>query len=95
MLNQDDERRIAEFRNEIDRIDAQLLTLLNRRAHCAMEIGRLKKRNNEPIYVPQREQAVLKRLLQMNAGPLPASAVEHVYQAIIDEMKRLEETKSV
>lgn len=94
MLNRDDERRIAEFRQEIDEIDAELLSLLNRRARCALEIGQIKKRNNAPISVPDREKAVLIRLTALNAGPLAPNAIESVFQTIFNEMKRLEEAKS-
>ena len=91
MLDQDDERRIAACRQEIDAIDTQLLGLLNRRAECALTIGEVKKRNNEPIFVPEREQSLLQRLASLNEGPLPDSAIVVVYQAIMNEMKRLEE----
>jgi chorismate mutase/prephenate dehydratase len=93
-LAPEDERRMTEFRQEIDELDRQLLTLLNRRAQCALEIGHIKKRNNEPIFVPEREQAVLKRLTDLNRGPLGSDAIVNVYQSIINEMKRLEESKS-
>jgi chorismate mutase/prephenate dehydratase len=91
MLNKDDERRISAYRDEIDRIDGKLLELLNRRAVCALEIGHIKKRNNEPVSVPDRERAVLARLIQLNPGPLPGQSIEEVFQAVIAQMKKLEE----
>ena len=94
MLSKDDERRISVYRDEIDAIDSQLLELLNRRAVRALEIGHIKKRNNEPIFVPDREKAVLTRLVQMNPGPLPGKSVEELFQAIIEQMKRIEESGS-
>jgi chorismate mutase/prephenate dehydratase len=94
MLNRDDERRISARRDEIDRIDSELLLLLNRRAVCAQEIGHIKKRNGQPIFVPDREKAVLARLVESNRGPLPNQSIEEVFQAIIEQMKRLEESSS-
>ena len=94
MLSKDDTRRVNAQREEIDRIDEQLLELLNRRAASALEIGHIKKRNNEPIFVPDREKAVLSRLLELNEGPLPAESIEKVFRVIIEQMRLLEETRS-
>jgi chorismate mutase-like protein len=86
----DDEQLIARNREEIDRIDGQLLALLNRRAEWAREIGDVKRRNRMPIHVPDRERAVLARLVAENKGPLPAESIRKVFQTIFDQMKKLE-----
>jgi chorismate mutase len=49
---------IDELRARIDVIDEQLVALLNTRAACAIEIGRLKRELGLPIYQPERETAV-------------------------------------
>ena len=79
------------YREQIDQIDGQILELLNRRAAAALEIGRLKRASHQPIYVPVRENAVLRRMVNENRGPLPAGAVETVFRAIMSEMRALEE----
>jgi chorismate mutase/prephenate dehydratase len=86
----DDEQVISRNREEIDRIDGELLKLLNRRAECASEIGHVKRKNRLPIHVPDRERAVLIRLIGENKGPLPAESIREVFQAIFDQMKKLE-----
>jgi chorismate mutase/prephenate dehydratase len=78
------------LRDQIDRIDARLLELLNERARVALQIGRLKRANNEPIYVPERERAVLERVAQSNGGPLSDAAVQAVFESIIAEIRALE-----
>ena len=82
---------IDRYRREIDEIDTELLRMLNRRAACAMKIGKIKKRNNLPIHVPEREEMVLKRLVSLNGGPVPAESVEAVFQTIFAQMRALEE----
>jgi chorismate mutase/prephenate dehydratase len=79
-------------RDLIDRIDRELVELLNRRAAAALEIGRLKRMNGEPIHVPEREQAVMEGVLRRNKGPLPAEAIEAVFRTIIARMRALEES---
>jgi len=84
--------RIEELRRAIDAIDATLVDLLNRRAGCALEVGRLKDRAGEPVYQPAREAAVLSNVRACNRGPLDDSAITRLFERIIDEARRLERT---
>jgi chorismate mutase len=81
---------IDRWRAQIDEIDAQLVRLLNERATCAVEIGRIKRKNDEQLYDPKREQRVLERVTSMSTGPLTAGAVRRLFERIIDESRRLE-----
>ena len=54
---------MKELRAEIDAADDGILSLLNRRAKAALEIGRLKTEKNLRYYVPEREAEILRRLL--------------------------------
>ena len=80
---------LEDWRNEIDVLDRELLKLLNRRAECAIEIGRIKQAIEQPIFVPEREMSILNRILELNKGPLDAEAVRRIFQQIIDESRRL------
>lgn len=86
----DDTDGIARFREEIDEIDSELLKLLNRRAACALSIGEIKQRSNQPIYVPARETSVLERMVAENGGPLTPESVRNLFQTVFDQMKILE-----
>ena len=81
---------IEGWRRRIDVIDEQLMRLLNSRSACAVEIGRIKRRLGLPIYSPEREAAVLERVMRENVGPLDPMAVRRVFERIIDEGRRLE-----
>ncbi len=85
-----DQETIDVYRREIDAVDTELLRLLNRRAVCAMEIGKLKRRHNLPIHVPSREQAVLSRLAERNTGPLSDTALREIFTMLFEQMKKLE-----
>ncbi|MCY3764449.1 MAG: chorismate mutase [Gemmatimonadetes bacterium] len=80
---------LEDWRKEIDVLDRKLLKLLNRRAECAIEIGRIKQAIEQPIFVPEREMSILNRILELNKGPLDAEAVRRIFQQIIDESRRL------
>ena len=92
MIDERNDDFYAGFREKIDQIDSQLLELLNLRASAALEIGRIKKANNQPIFVPEREKEVLERVVRENPGPLSSAAVETLFQSIIAEIRSLEES---
>ena len=53
---------ISEHRKAIDRLDAQIVKLLNERTGHVLAIGELKLKAGEEIYAPHRERAVLQRI---------------------------------
>ena len=81
---------IEEWRRRIDAIDDQLMRLLNSRSQCVVEIGRIKRALGLPLYSPEREDALLERVLRDNPGPLDRAAVRRLFERIIDESRRLE-----
>lgn len=81
---------IEDWRNEIDGLDEQLVRLLNERAKCAIELGRIKRELGLPIYSPERESEVIAHVTQVNAGPLESEAVRRLFERIIDESRRIE-----
>jgi chorismate mutase len=83
--------RIEDCREEIDRIDGELLRLLNRRALLALEIGEMKRRAGLPLKDEGREREVLSRSSVANAGPLGAGSVARIFRRIIRESRRVEE----
>lgn len=81
---------IAGWRRMIDEIDAKLVELLNRRAACAAEIGKLKREQLLEVYSPGREAEVLRQALAANTGPLQPDAIARLFERIIDEARRVE-----
>ena len=54
---------LHDWRRRIDEIDRKLVELLNERSRCALEIGKLKRAANLPLYQPEREKEVLEMLV--------------------------------
>ncbi len=84
------ERKLDALRVRIDGLDAQIVTLLNARAACALEIGRVKESLGWQIYQPAREREVLHHVGAVNGGPLDREAITRLFERIIDEARRLE-----
>jgi chorismate mutase / prephenate dehydratase len=81
---------IEELRAQIDELDTEIIRLLNRRAEAAGQIGSLKQRSEAGIYVPEREEIVLRRVNEANKGPLPSEAVRAIYTEVISACRALE-----
>lgn len=81
---------LEDLRKRIDLLDESLVRLLNARAACALEIGRVKREMNVPIYQPERESEVLKNVQAVNNGPLDQAAIRRLFERIIDEARHLE-----
>ena len=82
---------IADWRKKIDEVDLKLVELINQRAAAAREIGKLKNDTNLPIYEPDREKRILENVKKANGGPLPDSEIQHVFERIIDVMRKLQQ----
>lgn len=81
---------IEEIRTRIDDLDATLLRIFNERAGLALEIGKIKKLRNMPVYDPGREKAIFERMKGDNPGPLDDQAIVRLFERVIDESRRLE-----
>ena len=55
-------QNINDLRNEIDKIDDEVLRRLNERMNFVRKIGELKQTSGSAIYRPERERAILNRL---------------------------------
>jgi chorismate mutase/prephenate dehydratase len=81
---------LSALRDQIDRIDDDLLALLNRRATLVLEVGAFKSRHAMELYVPSREKTIFERLAKANPGPFPTPAIRKVFREIISASLSLE-----
>jgi chorismate mutase/prephenate dehydratase len=86
---------LSEHRQAIDKLDWQIVKLLNERMQHVIEIGRLKKASGQEIYAPHREQAVLKRVCRLNKGPLADDAVRAIFREIMSGALAAEKPMSI
>ena len=82
---------IDALRAQIDRIDEQLLALLNRRARLAVRIGEHKRHTRASIYTPAREKHIFQRLSERNTGPLDSERIRPIFREIIAACLSLEQ----
>lgn len=82
-------KTLGDWRQEIDALDIELLRLLNQRAAIAGEIAAIKVALGLPAYDAKREEQVLERVAEKNAGPFGAESVCAIFRGIIHETRRL------
>ncbi len=89
--------KIEESRQEIDRLDDEILALLNERSHHVIKIGRAKRKAdpNALLHTPGREAAIVERLTGKNSGPFPNDAIRPVYREIMSASLSLEGKQTV
>lgn len=78
---------LAKLRAEIDALDANILQHLNARAALARQVGALKAGQ---AYRPEREAEVLRRIKELNEGPLPDEVVARLFREIMSACLALE-----
>lgn len=83
---------LEKQRAEIDKIDVQILELLNKRAQIATQIGRYKIDNNLSIENIEREDEIIKKLCSINFGPLPEKDVRIIFMDVILACRNLQKS---
>ena len=78
------------IREKIDALDHQLVEIINRRLELAAEIGRIKRSTGGEIYVPEREDAVMRKVTSDNQGPIKNEALRAIYREIMSAAIALE-----
>ena len=81
---------IQELRIEIDKIDNKIIDLLNKRMNFVNQVGEIKKKNNEPVYRPEREKEIIDRLSNNSKGKLNHQAIKSIFQEVFAIARNLE-----
>jgi chorismate mutase/prephenate dehydratase len=81
---------LLALRDQIDEVDRELLTLLNRRATLAQEVGEVKKKEGSVAFRPEREAQVIDGLKAKNPGPLKSESVAPIWREIMSACRALE-----
>jgi chorismate mutase/prephenate dehydratase len=89
---------LQAIRVRIDAIDEQLIRLLNERADLVLEVAEVKKKAGLDIYVPGREEALLRKLCQINSaqhGKLTEKAIRSIFREIMSAALALEDSLKI
>jgi chorismate mutase/prephenate dehydratase len=85
---------LEKLREEIDGIDAHILSLLCERQEIAFQIGRQKRTLGIEVFDSAREQEVLRRLASGIQGSLNSDAARRIFREIISAARNLQQAES-
>jgi chorismate mutase/prephenate dehydrogenase len=77
---------LSKLRDQIDAVDQQIIDLLAERLRLVGEVGEVKAKHGLPIYVPEREAAMLaKRRDEASSKGVPANLIEDILRRTMRE----------
>ena len=88
-------QKLSQARNKIDEIDNKIVPLLCQRAGLVTEIAKIKQGERSPIYRPEREKEVYKKIeLALKSCDTPAGirldSLKHIYREVMSASLELE-----
>jgi chorismate mutase / prephenate dehydratase len=86
---------LKHLRAQIDKLDLQIVDLLNKRAGLAAEVGKVKNDQGAEVFTPAREEEVLQNVLRANKGPLDEATVRAVFRELISGARALQKVLKV
>ena len=89
------QKNLDKQRELIDKIDANIVDLINQRLKIAHEIGKIKQESGADFYDPAREAEVFEKLAGLNKGQISQSALNAIYREVISASIALEKELKV
>lgn len=89
---------LRRLRSQIDKLDLQLLKLINERAKVAAQIGKIKTDIGETAFSPAREEEIFERVLkahEKSKSLLETQAVRAIYREIMSGTRGLQKVLKV
>lgn len=80
---------LDKHRKEIDKIDDNIIELLEQRFNLVVEIGQYKKENNLPVFDAKRESAIKQKFTAKKYQ----DSLSNIYDTILKESKTIQYDK--
>lgn len=90
MDNADTQGRIEELRSRVDEVDRELIRILNERARIVQEMVEIKAQAGKPLFDPKREEEILRKVAEVNEGPIYDSSMREIFELILHRIRDLE-----
>ena len=84
------DKRILNLREEIDKIDEKIITLLKSRMDVSKKVGELKAALHIPVEDKGREDEIIQRLGELANGHLKAESLIRIFTAVFKSSKQIQ-----
>jgi chorismate mutase/prephenate dehydratase len=86
---------LKDLRTRIDKLDVQIVDLVNKRAALASEIGKHKNDHGADVFLPAREEEVFQNVLDANKGPLDQATIRAIFREIMSGSRAIQKILKV
>lgn len=86
---------LGKHRKAIDKLDKEIVTLLQGRAEHVKKIADEKNKSGQEVYDPAREAEVLKRVINLKKGKFTPAVISSIYNEIFSASRMLQRKLSV
>ncbi|SEU07607.1 3-deoxy-D-arabinoheptulosonate-7-phosphate synthase /chorismate mutase [Salinibacillus kushneri] len=83
--------QLDHLRKELDKVNLDLLSLINKRGELVQQIGEVKEKHGMNRFDPVREREMLNQILKEHEGPFEYSTIEHLFKEIFKMALELQE----
>lgn len=83
------------LRVQIDKLDLQILDLLNKRAAVAGQIGKVKADQGGEVFNAAREEEVLSNIIGANKGPLAEVTLKAIFRELISGSRAVQKVQKI
>ena len=82
---------ISKLREEIDRIDREIISLLRERFDIVRDVARLKRETNIGVEDIERESQIIENCKRESRGEIDEAFLERLMGLVISESKKIQE----
>ena len=86
---------LKALRVQIDRLDLQIVDLLNKRASVAGRIGKVKADQGGEVFSAAREEEVLSNVLAAHKGPLEEVTIKAIFRELVSGSRALQKVQRI
>lgn len=94
MTQEDGGRRLAELRSQVDRLNLELLALLQERGEVVLSIAEAKEELGREAFDPRREEEMLRTLVRQSEGPFGPGELRGIFRAIFRASLELQDRRA-
>ena len=80
-------KKILELRKKLDKIDEEMLKLLEKRMNIIKSVGKIKSKLNIPIEDIERENDIIKRLFEHSGKNVTEGQLIKIFKSVFQSSK--------
>lgn len=86
---------LNEAREVIDRVDKELVPLIEQRMEAVVSVGKYKKEHGLPVLDASREKVVLEKIGSYVENKDFEASIQQIFQAVMDTTKEYQQEKII